>query len=85
MRRYESTYQTFMMQNEFEFCDYEPGSIFLVKGKEYVLILSEDEEPDIVVWNGCCEIGERHKAGILLGGLDMHTHVWYIILSTTIL
>ena len=43
--RYDSTYQTFMTRNEFVFEDYEPGAVFRVGGKEYVL--SEDKKLDI--------------------------------------
>ena len=43
--RYDSTYQTFMTRNEFVFEDYEPGAVFQVGGKEYVL--SEDKKLDI--------------------------------------
>lgn len=40
--RYDDTYQMFMTQNEIVFRDYEPGAVFQVGGKEYVL--SEDKK-----------------------------------------
>lgn len=40
--RYDDTYQMFMTQNEIVFRDYEPGVVFQVGGKEYVL--SEDKK-----------------------------------------
>lgn len=43
--RYDNTYQMFMTYNEILFRDYEPGSVFLVGGKEYVL--SEDKKLDL--------------------------------------
>lgn len=43
--RYDNTYYMFMTYNEILFRDYEPGSTFLVGGKEYVL--SEDKKLDI--------------------------------------
>lgn len=43
--RYDNTYQMFMTQTEILFRDYEPGSVFLVGGKEY--ILSEDKKLDL--------------------------------------
>lgn len=43
--RYDNTYHMFMTYNEILFRDYEPGSTFLVGGKEYVL--SEDKKLDI--------------------------------------
>ena len=35
--RYDDTYNMFMTQNEIIFRDYEPGSVFKIGGKEYVL------------------------------------------------
>ncbi|MDE6213771.1 MAG: hypothetical protein K2M70_09905 [Lachnospiraceae bacterium] len=43
--RYDSTYQTFMTRNEFVFEDYEPGAVFQVGGKDYVL--SEEKKLDL--------------------------------------
>ena len=43
--RYDNTYNMFMTQNDIVFRDYEPGSVFKIGGKEYVL--SEDRKLDI--------------------------------------
>ena len=43
--RYDDTYQMYMTQTEILFRDYEPGSVFRVGGKEYVL--SEDKKLDL--------------------------------------
>lgn len=43
--RYDDTYNMFMKHNDIAFRDYEPGSVFKIGGKEYVL--SEDKKLDI--------------------------------------
>ncbi len=43
--RYDNTYHFFMEYTETVFRDYEPGDVFLVGGKEYVL--SEDKKLDL--------------------------------------
>ena len=43
--RYDNTYKMFMTYNEAAFKDYEPGSVFKIGGKEYVL--SADKKLDI--------------------------------------
>ena len=43
--RYDNTYHFFMEYTETAFRDYEPGDVFLVGGKEYVL--SEDKKLDL--------------------------------------